>query len=730
MASPASSTTSSPSRPGSQPRLEGSTLTVCFPLARTFRCTEKGCATAYAPVTWTSRRQSLLRHLESDHGVRVDRVIYFCTLCEKDIGLRPTLHGCLAGGRFEETAPVDHRHKCSECAMSFTTKKGLNNHHLWHRKKAASEALPPRPGPSTATRPRTRRSPTPSEDSLPETEPTDSPTPRRQSPSPVLTHSLSLGIFEAADEPPSPAPATDIAPSPMEPDVIISTQSEAPAREESPIPTPADEEESPTQQLEEEDGGHEDEEATDPAARRTDDDNDGAGDEATTDPLANLTEDNGVLAEHARRLRHSLREPVSDEGWDDFLSVLQEAIAEVAKEVKLPTAPAGGKPRQPVNPENAQQIQRLYRRNRRRAVRLIVEGESSLCPVPLQDIQDHFTATWGPKEVDTTILLDKTSCIEPAEFPLDAFTEEEVLRKLRKCENSAPGNDRITYQHWKATDPEAKFLTAVFNTCIKFKRVPQEWKESRTILIHKKGEEQDIGNWRPIALGSTIAKLYAGCLASRLQRWFGEHETLSRCQKGFLPHDGVFEHNFVLQERLDAARAGRGELCVAFLDFANAFGSVAHNAIVDALRGAGAGDDFCAIVADLYRDNTTRIVAKDGATQSIDISAGIRQGCPLSGLLFSLVIDPVLREVQGDERQHNILAYADDLTPLANSPEELQARIDKVTALSSRLGLQLNPGKCKTLHLSGRTPVGTRPTDAPSDSACSRTPQPSTTPSA
>ncbi|KAK8770417.1 hypothetical protein V5799_013119 [Amblyomma americanum] len=364
--------------------------------------------------------------------------------------------------------------------------------------------------------------------------------------------------------------------------------------------------------------------------------------------------------------------------------VLQEAIAEVAKEVKLPPAPAGGKPRQPVNHENAQQIQRLYRRNRRRAVRLIVEGEPSLCPVPLQDIQDHFTATWGPKEVDATILLDKTSYIEPAEFPLDEFTE--VLRKLRKCENSAPGDDRITYQHWKATDPEAKFLTAVFNTCIKFKRVPPEWKESRTILIHKKGPEQDINNWRPIALGSTIAKLYAGCLASRLQRWFREHETLSRCQKGFLPHDGLFEHNFVLQERLDAARAGRGELCVAFLDIANAFGSVAHNAIVDALRGAGAGDDFCAIVADLYCDNTTRIVAKDGATQSIDISAGILQGCPLSGLLFNLIIDPVLREVPGDERQH-ILAYGDDLTPLADNPEELQTRINKVAALSSRLEL-------------------------------------------
>lgn len=54
-----------------------------------------------------------------------------------------------------------------------------------------------------------------------------------------------------------------------------------------------------------------------------------------------------------------------------------------------------------------------------------------------------------------------------------------------------------------------------------------------------------------------------------------------------MPHDGVFGHNFLLQERFDAARTGGGDLCVAFLDYANAFGSVAHNVLVDAVRGTG-----------------------------------------------------------------------------------------------------------------------------------------------
>ncbi|KAM7281107.1 uncharacterized protein ISCGN_005693, partial [Ixodes scapularis] len=47
---------------------------------------------------------------------------------------------------------------------------------------------------------------------------------------------------------------------------------------------------------------------------------------------------------------------------------------------------------------------------------------------------------------------------------------------------------------------------------------------------------------------------------------------------------------------------------------------------------------------------------------------------------------------------------------LANNPGTLQQRINIVAALSSRLRLRLNPAKCRTLHLSGQHPVGTRPT--------------------
>lgn len=269
----------------------------------------------------------------------------------------------------------------------------------------------------------------------------------------------------------------------------------------------------------------------------------------------------------------------------------------------------------------------------------------------------------------------------------------------------------VGWDNVQPLDPEGAFLAAPFNACLHFHRTPASWRHSRTTLIPRKGDLTKPENYQPLSLGNTVAKLYASCLARRMQEWISEHSILSRCEKGFLPYDRVFEHNFVLHERLDAVRTpGGGYICAAFLDFATAFGSVPHNALIDAVRGAGTEEDFARLIEDLYTDNTTMVMSADGPTEPIRIASGIRQGCPLGGLLFNLVVDPVIRAVQGGSGEHNILAYADNLTPLADNPAALQQRIRTVESLAGQLGVVLKPSKCKSIHLSGKTPVGTRPT--------------------
>ncbi|GIY87338.1 retrovirus-related Pol polyprotein from type-2 retrotransposable element R2DM [Caerostris extrusa] len=77
---------------------------------------------------------------------------------------------------------------------------------------------------------------------------------------------------------------------------------------------------------------------------------------------------------------------------------------------------------------------------------------------------------------------------------------------------------------------------------------------------------------------------------SKFKDWLLRYDVLSSAQKGFTPHDGVLEHNFIMHKKFEDARTRKKDLCLAWLDVTNAFGALSHCAIDDALVAAQVGD--------------------------------------------------------------------------------------------------------------------------------------------
>ncbi|GIX68893.1 retrovirus-related Pol polyprotein from type-1 retrotransposable element R2 [Caerostris darwini] len=386
---------------------------------------------------------------------------------------------------------------------------------------------------------------------------------------------------------------------------------------------------------------------------------------------------------------------------DAYCQLVTEAssIALPKQSVPVPFSQA-----QPLNIEDPQQCQRLYKRNRRRAIREIQKTAGERCSISPNAVAEFFSAIWQPSPSDSRFYSAPSSEREEVlNLPLSVA---EVMIAFRSCENTAPGPDRLTYNHWRSVDPRATILTRLFNCCLHVRLIPEEWTQSTTILIPKAGDPSSLANWRPIALGNTAYKLFMKCLTARLQNWCQKFDVLSPCQKGFTPFDRVLEHNFVLQRRIEKARSSKSHLCVAFLDISNAFGSLPHSAIRDCLQAIGVGDTFLHLVLEAY----SSILTADTRTESIKISCGVKQGCALSGLLFNLCIDPVLRAIQGDAAEHRVLAFADDLVLLADSADQLQANLHRVNDLLHQISLSLNPAKCKSLHICAGVPAGVRNT--------------------
>jgi len=108
------------------------------------------------------------------------------------------------------------------------------------------------------------------------------------------------------------------------------------------------------------------------------------------------------------------------------------------------------------------------------------------------------------------------------------------------------------------------------------------------------------------------------------------------------------------------------------LNFEKAFDRVEHGYLWGVLQAFGFGDRFVGWVQTLYTSATSRITLNVNLTDPVRLCRSVRQGCPLSSLLFTLAVEPLAYLINGDpdirgtlssgERQIKLLQFADDTT--------------------------------------------------------------------
>lgn len=98
--------------------------------------------------------------------------------------------------------------------------------------------------------------------------------------------------------------------------------------------------------------------------------------------------------------------------------------------------------------------------------------------------------------------------------------------------DKTPGPDGISNEflryHKEILIP---ILTDMFNTILNTEIIPQRWTESNIILLYKKGNKYEIGNYRPISLMSNIYKIFSKIILKRLERTLDENQPIE--QAGF-----------------------------------------------------------------------------------------------------------------------------------------------------------------------------------------------------
>ena len=357
-------------------------------------------------------------------------------------------------------------------------------------------------------------------------------------------------------------------------------------------------------------------------------------------------------------------------------------------------------------------LQKFYRSNPKACMDLIHKAPELLrCEVSRPAAHDYFKQKFAQPGPDSAALSPPVPLwphnaqVDPLKDP---FTVQEVSRVLQGVANkSAPGPDYLRHAAWKRLDSSGDIITAILNTCRLNRKIPSSWKDSTTVLIHKGGDIGQLDNWKPIALQNTIYNIYATAIAKRVTSWAIDSNTMSPSQKGFLPYEGCLEHGFTLRTILQDARRRKQALSATWLDLKDAYTSVPHATLMRVLKLAGLRGSTLEIIRDIYTDSTTHVRTKSGLTPSIVCRRGVKQGCPLSPILFNLVMEAVIRSVESvPDIGYKVagvtvksLTYADDLCVLASSQSTTQKMLDMAHQASQWAGLTFNIRKCPTLTI-------------------------------
>ena len=154
------------------------------------------------------------------------------------------------------------------------------------------------------------------------------------------------------------------------------------------------------------------------------------------------------------------------------------------------------------------------------------------------------------------------------------------------------------------------------------------------------------------------------------------------------------------------------DLRVVWFDLRNAFGNVTHELLFDMMNRLNIPSEFINVRKDIYSSSKYRIKTSRGYSNHIPQEIGVKHGCPLSPLLFNLVIQGMLIGLDNanagyaynSQLRLKYLAYTYDLCIIGTTKDEIHTMVSIIEKFCAWAQLEFNVNKCAALSMINSKP--------------------------
>ena len=274
----------------------------------------------------------------------------------------------------------------------------------------------------------------------------------------------------------------------------------------------------------------------------------------------------------------------------------------------------------------------------------------------------------------------------------------------------APGSDglpaELYLKFWAVLGQD---LVQVLNSCYRSGSLSLSQRQGVISRSFKKGDRLDMRNWRLISLLNVDYKLAARTIAARLLKVI--HLVVAKDQTCGVPGRYIGENVAFLRDVVSFADTFDSPVAILSLDQEKAFDRVDWGFMYATLCKMGFGSSFLKWVSLFYTDVQSAVNVNGYLSPFFSLSRGVRQGCPLSPLLYVLVSEVLACNIRANLRIEGlclpdssdplspISQYADDTSLVVCSDNAIQACFEVYSIYERGSCSKLNMSKSKGLWL-------------------------------
>ena len=262
--------------------------------------------------------------------------------------------------------------------------------------------------------------------------------------------------------------------------------------------------------------------------------------------------------------------------------------------------------------------------------------------------------------------------------------ESQVLEHISSLKNErSTGIDNLTTSMLKRAGPGAlSFVTNMINEILQEGKVPESLQTGKMTLIDKKKPSLLVSGKRPLTVSSVLLSIITKIIHSRMDPICEQEGFYGPVQFGFRKGRSTSDCVFILLSAIRRAKKKNHNVSLAFCDIAKAYDSVNRELMYLKLDSLGFGGRVKALIQSMYYNDNIRVRLCGGLSRPLWFTRGVKQGCVLSPMLFSLyvsglgkVLHSMKEGVQFNGVTISALFFADDLVLISRTKRRGMPRL-------------------------------------------------------